>query len=232
MTLKYTADQVHTRELAAVGVKGIPNPWWPLAGGNDCLAFQLYVMGVRARTDLALKYISIAEFRYQFSWPEIPMELVKPGDLVCEMWPDNGDPITSTPNHIEYVVAIDRAGKTITTISANTGPHPGVSDPRGAYRKTRTLTGNFLFGVRPPYKGASSSRVNEVKVVAAYLNKQKLGKTTAAVDDGDAGPVYWWLVQTWGRAHKLYGPLFHIDGDPGPQSRAVEAAIYKLARKG
>ena len=58
------------------------------------------------------------------------------------------------------------------SVSANTGPVPGVPVPRGAWKKTRPLDDHFLFAIRPPYvdDSPSKSRMTEVKIVAAYYS--------------------------------------------------------------
>lgn len=231
--LKYTLDQARTRELAHVGAKGLPQAWWPLPAGNDCIAYQLWVLGERSGSDLTDHFISIAKFRAWAKWPEYPIGEAQSGDLVCEEWPDTGKPITGTPGHLEYVYSVDPDDKKITTVSANTGPHPGKPLPRGVYRKTRDLDEHFLFVIRPPYQDekVTTSRATEVRDVAAYLNSLHLGKESYASVDGIEGPIYWWEVQTWGRANGVYGKGYVIDGVPGPQTRRVEALIYKLARK-
>jgi hypothetical protein len=232
VTLKYTLDQVRDRQVAAIGVKGIPNGWWPLAAGNDCLAFQLERLGVRSKTDLEPHFISISAFRAWAGWDEVAVADMQPGDLAC--WNFSGGTL---PEHIEYTYSIDHAGKTVTTISANTGPTPGVPVPRGVWKKTRPITGALLFGIRPPVleqaAATSKGRKDVVRFIAAYLNDRPELNTlpnTAAEHDGVEGPVYWRLVQTWGRKHGQYGPTFHIDGVPGPRTRQVEAAAFKAAK--
>jgi hypothetical protein len=240
MALKYTLDQVRKREVALVGTKGpttkAGTPWWGLndPSTSDCLGFQLYCLGERGRNDYEPHYISISAFRLWAGWDEPSMDAAQPGDLVCENWAGSGG--GKTAEHIEYIYSIDRDAKKITTVSANTGPVPGVPVPRGAWKKTRDLDDHFLFAIRPPYRddAPSKSRMTEVKIVAAYLNRDNVvpgGRKTAAVSDGIEGPVYWTLVQQWGRLHNLYGPTYWIDGVPGPRTRAVEAIVYGTAKK-
>jgi hypothetical protein len=237
MSLKYTLDQVRKRETALIGSKGpttrAGTAWWGLNDPttNDCLGFQLYSLGVRGRADYAPHYVSISAFRAWAGWDEPALGEATAGDLVCENWSGGHE-----PEHIEYIYSIDRAAGEITTISANTGPKPGLPVPRGVWKKTRPLGDAFLFGIRPPYRDDSPSkgRMAEVRIVAAYLNRDNVlpeGVKTAAAADGIEGPIYWTLVQTWGRIHKLYGPTYRIDGVPGPRTRFVEAAIYAAARK-
>jgi len=244
MTLKYTLDQVRSRQVAYIGTKGPTSragtAWWGLndPGTNDCLGFQLYCAGIRARTDYAPHFVSISAFRAWAGWDEPAIGDVQAGDLVLENWSGGTE-----AEHIEYVYSIDHAGKTITTISANTGPKPGTPIPRGVWKKTRPLDEHFLNGVRPPYPEdkPSTSRKAEVRAVAGYVNRDNVVPDdklphgypkTASASDGIEGPIYWTRVQTWGRLHGLYGPTYKIDGIPGPRTRIVEAAIYKAAKKG
>lgn len=244
-TVKYTLDQARTRELAHVGAKGLPQPWWTLPAGNDCIAYQLWVLGLRGGDDFAPHWISISKFREWAKWPEVSPNELAPGDLVLENW--SGELVTEanvTPGHedeigkpiaehMEYVYSVDHDAKKITTVSANTGPVPGTPVPRGVYKKTRDLDDHFRKGIRPVYpdEKVTTSRATEVRDVAAYLNTLSLGKQSYASVDGVEGPIYWWLVQTWGHRNGVYGKGYVIDGVPGPQTRRVEALIYKLARK-
>lgn len=259
MTLKYTADQIRDRESSMIGrgqklvrTKENPNvtegnPWWGWADGSDCMAGQAYALGFRTSPRDATPWqISIAAFRAHFGWDEVPMSQAKAGMLVLEYWPAEGDPVTSTvPNHIEYIHTIDHTAGTITTDSANTGPRPGVSEPRGFYRKTRTITGNnFLRAVVIPALGAPDTSPygatapvpqarKNVKLVAAFLNQRIATgdvKATTSDKDGITGPRYWTLVQTWGRQNGVYGPGYLIDGIVGPRTRQVEAIILKRAK--
>lgn len=241
MSLKYTADQVRDRESAMIGKGKHPNAWWAWTAGSDCMAGQAYALGIRTNRASSTAYeISIAAFRSHFGWDEVPLSEARAGDLVAEFWPEAGQAISRVPNHIEYIHGIDYPD-TITTDSANTGPRPGEDTPRGFYRKTRTLGPNFLFAIRPPYKGAADTSPygakaptglakKDVKVVAAFLN-DKIGKPhTNSVQDGITGPNYWTLVQTWGRQANIYGPGYKIDGIVGPRTRQVEAVILKRAK--
>lgn len=247
MTLKYTADQVRDREAALIGIVGKPNPWWAWGGGSDCMAAQATILGLRSsRADQAPHLISIAAFRSYFGWDEVPMSEARGGDLVAEWWPErNGEEMPSNPlpRHIEMIYSITPTE--IETTSANTGPHPGVADPNGFYRKTRTLTRNFLFAIRVPYKGAPATSPygtkhpvgagsKDVKLVATFLNDKIAGKdhltVTTSYKDGVVGPNYWTLVQTWGRENRIYGAGFKIDGIPGPRTRQVEAVIVLRAK--
>lgn len=231
--IKYTLDQARTRHAGYLETKGLPTAWWPLPGGNDCLAYQLYILGLRSRTDLAPHYISISAFRSWAKWTEAPIVSGKAGDLVLENWTGETDDGELVPEHIEYIYSIDHHAKTVTTISANTGPNPGVPSPRGVWKKTRPLDAHFLRVIRPPYSepAVSKSRLGDVKAVATYLNGLHLGRTSTAAQDGVEGPNYWWMIQTWGRKNGVYGKAYVIDGIPGPHTRAVEAMILKLAKR-
>jgi hypothetical protein len=232
LTLKYTLDQARDRQVAAIGVKGLPNGWWPLPTGNDCLAFQLERLGVRSRSDLDPHFISISAFRAWAGWDEIAVPDMQPGDLA--LWNFSHGTI---PEHVEFTYSIDHGARTITTISANTGPNPGVPVPRGVWKKTRPITDALLFGSRAPYleqaAATDKKRKDVVRFLATYLNDlPELDHlpNTAAENDGVEGPVYWTLVQTWGRHHHLYGPTYRIDGVVGPRTRQVEAALFKAAK--
>lgn len=232
-TLKYTLDQVRSRQSALIGVKGLPNVWWPLPAGNDCVAFQLHCLGMRSRGDLAPHYISISAFRAWAHWPEYPVSEAVPGDLLLENWTgekdDNGH---LAAEHMEAVYSIDHHAAKTVIVAANTGPKPGVPTPRGVWKKERPIDSHLIRVIRPPFRVVtpSKSRLSEVRAVAHYLNEQHLGETSYAANDGEEGPIYWWLVQTWGRKNDVYGSAYVIDGVPGPRTRQVEAIIYKLAK--
>lgn len=89
---------------------------------------------------------------------------------------------------------------------------------------------------KPKATGRGSARV---RLVAAYLNAEKLGKRTTAAEDGIVDQtgkvvqVYWWLCQRWGQIHGMYGAGYKLDGRVkrvGGQTRKVEAEIYKRAK--
>lgn len=240
MTLKYTRDEARGRVAEKIGTQGHPNAWWPYGPGtNDCLAFQLERLGVRTRSQVAPQYTSIKAFRAHFGWDEIPITELIAGDLVLEMWPDLGKPVDrDSPNHVEMFDAV--SGDSITTTSGNTGPRPGVRNPLGVWKKTRPQSGNFIVGVRPPYRGDADTSPygsksphglskREVRIVAGFLNARMGGDDTGAVKDGTPGPIYWRLVQEWGRKNGIYGPGFKIDGIVGPRTRQVEAVVLKRA---
>jgi hypothetical protein len=234
MALKYTLDEVRQREVAHLNTKGLPAVWWTLPAGNDCLGFQLYCMGERSGKTFADEDISISHFRKAYKWTEVPMVSAKPGDLVLENWGGSKDADGNlTAEHIEYVYAVDHNAKTITTISANTGPKPGVPVPRGVYKKTRPLDGHFLKAVRCPYKDPklTNARVAEVRRIATYLNSLHLGRTSAAADDGQAGENYYWMIQHWGHAERTYPKSCVEDGVPGDYTRKVEKILSTLTAK-
>jgi len=231
--LQYTLDQARDRVVALIGVKSIPNPVWPLPTGNDCLAFVLERLGVRTRNQLDPHFISISAFRAWAGWDEVAVEDLESGDL--PLWNFSGGKL---PEHIEFGYSFNHsAARTATTVSANTGPNPGVPVPRGIWKKTRPITGSLLFGIRPPYLAqavaTTKGRKDVVRFIAAYLNaRPELNSldNSYAEKDGVEGHIYWTLVQTWGRIHHQYGPTFHIDGVPGPRTRQVEAAAFKAAK--
>lgn len=237
MTLKYTLDEARQRETAHIGTKGVPAAWWGYGPEtNDCLGYQLWILGLRSRNDYAPHYISISAFRTWAGWDEVAIKDVQAGDLVCEEWPDKDKPFTGIPGHIEYVYSA--AEDHITIISANTGPTLGHPRPRGVWKKVRDRDEHLLFAIRPPYRDDSPSRGRkaEVRTVAGYVNRDNVLTTdgipkTYAETDGIEGPIYWRRVQQWGRDHGLYGPTYIIDGIPGPRTRVVEAAIYAAAKK-
>jgi hypothetical protein len=230
VTLKYTLDQVRERELAHVGTVGTPNDWWPLDYGNGCLKFQMFCLGVASRHDMELRHISIGSFldtRDKSVWQYVPAEDIRPGDLAFQNWVGDRD-----PDHVEMTYS--KVGNKLTTTGANTGPAAGVTDPRGAWKKTREIGSWLAFGVRPPYKPVASTvstaRRAQVRLNAAFVNKALGGADTPAAKDGIPGPLYWTLVQTWGRAHGLYPARYVIDGVPGPQTYKVEAAVHAKAK--
>lgn len=241
MTLKYTADQVRDRVSAMIGRGAHPNAWWAWVGGNDCMAALAYALGFRTSRTSSVPYeISIASFRAHFGWDEVPISEARAGDLIAEYWPAQGEQISQVPNHIEMCHTTDYP-HTMVIDSGNTGPRPGVDTPRGFYRKTRPITDNLLFAIRPPYKGAADTSPygtkaptglakKDIKFVAAFLNDH-IGKPHTNSDkDGITGPNYWTLVQTWGRQAGIYGPGYKIDGIVGPRTRQVEAVILKAAK--
>lgn len=234
MTLRYTADEARDRFRAYIGRTGLPQPWWGLDGGNDCVGYALERLGVRGPRDYAPKHISIREFRKAYRWEEVDRDELRAGDLVAENWTGTTDGGRLVPEHLEYVYSVDHARDRFRIISANTGPAPGVPSPRGVWTKDRPLDGHILFGIRPPYKQPVATRTRKalVRRVAAYLNdvvKADVPRSKAYVD-GVEGPNYWRLVQTWGRWKGLYDTGYRIDGIPGPRTRIVEAAADKAAR--
>lgn len=231
VSLNRTLEQVRDIELSYVGKVGIPNPWWPLNYGNGCLKFQLFCLGIASRKDMELRHISIGSFldtRDKTDWVYVAAGDIRPGDLAFQNWDGNKD-----PDHVEMTYS--RVGNTITTTGANTGPAAGVTNPKGAWKKSRSVGEWLAFGVRPPYKNSAatvtSSRRAQVRLIAEYLNTHLGGPDTEAAKDGIPGPVYWMLVQTWGRAHGLYDGRYVIDGVPGTQTYKVEAKVHALAKR-
>lgn len=250
MTLRYTLDQVRDREVGMIGTIGPTDdrdtPWWGLADPttNDCLGFQLERLGIRGKRNYAEHLVRISVFRKWTDWDEVPTHALRPGDLALENWDSAPD-----ADHIEWIYSIDHAAGKVTTISANTGPAPGVKQPRGVWKKTRDIGPWLIGGVRPPYKPAASAlstkRRADIRLVGSYLNEAKELRDagvpqTGAGDiksgprvvpgDGIDGPLYWWGVQMWGRVHGKYGTEYLIDKIPGPRTRQVEAMILTKAK--
>lgn len=249
--LTATLEQVRDRLVEQIGVRGLPTVWWSLSDlkTNDCLGFVLWGLGVRKRDDFWNPLVSIGAFRSVAGWHEVDAGEVRPGDLALWDWERDDD-----VDHIEFCYSIDRHAATITTISANTGPRVGddiVAHPelRGVAKKTRPIDGRLRGGIRPPYRPPAATATAKdrtaVRLEASWLNRHVAhtfdGRTvrrTAAgtivgvlpTGDGIRGPLFWILVQVWGRVHGLYGNAFRIDGIPGPQSRRVEAEVLRRAK--
>jgi hypothetical protein len=240
MQLKYTVDEVRTRETAHFGPVQWPQPFWPAgARSSYCVGWQTVTLGLRtghesaAWLDAHPHMISIAAFRAHYQFPEVPPEQIQAGDLVLSNWTGTTVAGALEAEHMEWDYSHNRAAPALVIVGANTGPEPGVASPNGIWKKTRPRDGHILFGIRLPYAPdkASRGRKHEVQVVAPFVNTEvppPLPRTTS-VQDGIEGPNYWHLVQTWGRLHGYYGSHYVIDGIPGPQSRIVEAAAYKAA---
>ncbi len=249
--LKYTATQSRERAQSLLNVVGIPNQWWPYDYGYDCIAFVLFCLGVRTRTQTELKYISITEFVSEAlkvpGWTRVTADEIRPGDIAIETWPVTG-------LHSELVYA--RVGNSLTTDAADTGPAPGVSSPRGSWHKTRTIDSWLLYGVRPPYKSGATavtpSQRTQARITCTWLNHHLpagcipsgVGDIGSNPGDGitDPAPIYWHNVQTWCSQHdanghtverenSLYPEGFIIDGIPGPQTYKGEKVIAALAKK-
>jgi hypothetical protein len=245
LTLNLTLDQVRDRQVAAIGVKGLPTPWWPDRdpAGNDCVAFQTLQLGLRTGhetiNDLEHNrhFISIAAFRAHYGYDEPALTDMEAGDLVGWKFSKSAG---NLPEHMEFVYSVDHNAGTVTTIGANTSPAVGVPITvrnRGVWKKTRAITDSLVTVIRPEYveqaAATDKKRKSTVRFIAAYLNNLPALDAlpnSRAEEDGIAGPVYWTLVQTWGRRHGIYGPTFHIDGVPGPRTHQVEAAIFKAAK--
>lgn len=254
-TLSRTLEQVRAIELAELGFLGIPAPHWPLKTGNDCLGFQTWALGIREPGDFTTALISIRAFRASVGWPEVGPEEIRAGDL--PLWDWDGD---REPDHIEFCYSIDHPQRAITTVSANTGPKPGVDidvhpELRGVYRKTRSFSGSLYGAIRPPYAhpALTSSDLATVRRNATYLNRvmpatfhdPHTGRTlqlhrSGAGDgsgngkkgDGKRGPFYRLMVQVWGRLHPpLYPHPLLLDAIFGPHSERVEARLTAVAKR-
>lgn len=245
--LALTLDQARDRLVAELGPYRLPTAWHSREAGDDCLAFLLWALGVRQADDFETALVSIRAFRAVAGWHEVSAAEVRPGDLVLWDWEEDDD-----VDHVEFCYSVDRVEGTITTVSANTGPRPGVeltAANRGVYRKTRPISGEISGGIRPPYRPpatvATSADRKAVRIEASFLNatvthsfegrtilRSAAGTIIGHVPHGDGirGPLFWILVQVWGRLHGLYGHAFKIDGIPGPQSRRVEAEILRRAK--
>lgn len=238
-TLPRTLDDVRSRLVAELGTIGIPNAHWPLTTGEDCLGFLTWAAGIRERDDLTSALIRISAFRASAGWREVGPAEVRPGDWALWNWDGNPD-----PDHATFVYSADRAHDELTTVEANTGPRPGVPDPRGVYRKTRPLSSPELWGaLRPIYAQpvVTSSEVRQVRAAGTYLNRAmpgtlrdevtgrllvlhrtEAGDIGSAKGDGKRGPLYRLLVQAWGATHDEHGrKVAH-------RAQAVYGPTYKL----
>jgi hypothetical protein len=248
MTLKHTLEQVRDAEVARIGTKGRPNPWWP--GGpstNDCVGYQTVQLGLRtghetlAQLNTHREWISIAAFRAHYQWPEHDLhetsfDKMQPGDLVLSNWDGGEVDGELEAEHMEWVYSVDHDARSFVIVGANTGPRPGDSEPahNGVWKKTRPFDGHIRTVIHPPYvhPAPSLARKAEVRRVGALVNKtvpNGLPRTNAA-KTGIEDRAYRLLVQTWGRMKGYYGSGYIIDGIFGPQSRIVEAAADKAAR--
>jgi hypothetical protein len=255
--LSLTLDAVRDRLHDQVGTRGVPSLWWSLSDPetNDCLGFLLWGLGVRDRDDFDERVVRISRFRAVSSWQGLDPEEIRPGDLVYWAWNADDDDLA---DHAEFCYSIDRHAGTITTLSANTGPRVGDDidahpELRCVAKKTRPLRptpgARIVGGSRPPYRSAATVATSgdrkTVRIEASYLNasvpgtfegrtllRSAAGTIRGHVPHGDGirGPLFWMLVQVWGRLHGLYGKAYKIDGIPGPQSRRVEAEILRHAK--
>lgn len=237
--LPRTLDQVRAALRAELGTKGIPNAHWPVGSGQDCLGFLTWGAGIRPRDDLANALVSIEAFRVSSGWHEIRGHAgIRPGDWV--LWDWDGDGL---PDHAEFVYSLDRQHDELTTDSANTGPKPGVTDPRGVWEKTRPLSSPEVWGaIRPPYANPQPSASDRatVRKAATYLNATMPSSYTDPVThrtvtlhrsgsgdlgkvkgDGIRGPFYRLLVQAWGRTHDVHGR-------PADLAHAFYGETYKV----
>ncbi len=241
--LPFTLEETRDRAFAMIGTDGIPNPWWPLATGNDCLAFILERMGLRTRDQIDPRHlISISAFRAWAGWNEVPASQIRPGMIAAERWENPHDPL---PEHAEIVYAVDPLLHTVTTISANTSPAPGVpmtAENRGVAKKTRPMGDWLMFGIDPPYKSSTAHLTaasrKRARRISTWLNevlppdvpRSTTGDYRGVRGDGIEGIIYWIDVQTWGRSVGQYGETFTIDGTPGPRTRAVERLADERSR--
>jgi hypothetical protein len=244
-TLPRTVDEVRSRLRSELGTVGIPNLHWPLATGEDCLGFLTWAAGIRDRDDLTTALIRISAFRASAGWHEVRTAgEIRAGDWVLWDWDEIDD-----PDHAEFVYSVDRAHDEITTISANTGPRPGVDitkhpDLRGVYQKTRPLSSPEIWGaLRPAYRQpvVTSSEIKSVRAAGSYLNRTMpgtyrdtvtgrlivlhrtgAGDIGSAKGDGKRGPLYRLLVQAWGATHDEHGRKVE------DRARAVYGPTYKL----
>lgn len=79
-------------------------------------------------------------------------------------------------------------------------------------------------------KAAAASSKNYVRAIAGYLNRRKLGRTTAASKNGIRGPIYWWLIQKAGKLDGLYGRGWRVNGIPGKKTKALEAVYARKVK--
>lgn len=71
----------------------------------------------------------------------------------------------------------------------------------------------------------------DVRKMAAWLNREHLGKHTGAEDDGVRGPVYYWLLQTALHKRGRYPvPPYRIDGVPGSKTNSGELWLWEKIR--
>lgn len=69
-----------------------------------------------------------------------------------------------------------------------------------------------------------------VKKVATYLNKRKLGRVTGASSTGVRGQNYWWLMQAAGMKDKLYPvPPYVHDGVAGSGTKTASLEKHYLS---
>lgn len=98
---------------------------------------------------------------------------------------------------------------------------------------TFTYTGIPSWGQAVTGPGLSTLTVDQVKLVAAYLDSRawplNLPASTASAN-GIQGPRYWELLQAAGAADGLYPqPAYKINGIPGPKTYSLEAHYLGVA---
>lgn len=248
--LDLTADAVRDRLVSELGTVGIPAAHWAIPTGNDCLGYLLWGAGIRDRDDFRTPLVKISAFLAVSGWQRVDADEVRANDIALCNWDGNPD-----ADHVEWVYSIDRHADEVTTVSANTGPRPGVDidlhpDQRGVWRKTRDLGPWLIGGVRMPFRSpvldVTSRDRADVRLLASYLNRtvpehyqgrlfprSAAGTIAGRPGDGLRGPLYWGLVQLWGRLHGHYGGSFLLDRIPGTRTRYVERlglAAAKAAR--
>lgn len=74
-------------------------------------------------------------------------------------------------------------------------------------------------------KAAQAERKRLVRLVAKYLNGRHLGARTGAVLTGIPGPVYWRMIQKWGRGNGFYKGS--VNGAIDEATRATERELIK-----
>lgn len=248
-TLDVSLADFRARVLGELGAIGLPNQHWGLDDltTNDCLGFLTWAAGLRARDEYPTALIKISAFRASAGWQQVAPSELRSGDWAFYNWDTDPD-----ADHVEFLYGIDRVHGETDTVAANTGPRPGVTDPRGVYRKTRPIDAHLIGGIRPPYRVpvATSAEIRTVRTAATYLDRvmpatildEATGRTITlhrsdAGDhdgirgDGKRGPLYRLLAQAWGRQHGIYGLAYRLDGIFGPRCEtAVEPALFAAAR--
>lgn len=248
--LDVTLAQFRAKAVGELGSIGLPAPHWPLTDPttNDCLGFLTWAAGIREADDYTSALVRISAFRASAGWPEVAPHELRSGDWALYNWDSNPD-----ADHVEFLYGIDFAHAETDTVSANTGPRPGVPEPRGVYRKQRAIDEHLIGGIRPPYLviAPTASDVAAVRRDASYLNRTMpasyhdpitdrtivlhrtgagAGSPTGGKGDGIRGPLYRLLVQVWGRMHRIYPDACRLDGIFGRQSERVEDRLDVVAK--
>lgn len=93
----------------------------------------------------------------------------------------------------------------------------------------------ILAPAAPPAPEVQNSELqpDEIKLVAAYLNKMNLGRSTTSDQDGKAqdGDNYVFMVQIGGKKLDVYPDDYKEDGEYGPATRSAERAILAKAKE-